>query len=510
MAFHTYKAIRDGEKLELAEFFGECARRSKAIRVLDLTVDLKHLHTSMFQPWSQSIEVLSISVEDNDYYVQYDYSAMSKAIGEMLSLKRLDLTSFTSGDICIKSQSLEALNCSVDLSLNVAECWFPSLKFLSVDVNDMEWSILKNCTHTLQAVSLTVHSCPADVDIINRKLAELSRIVATMARLKEFSLRAEMAADELELSTFNIVSTTLQELHWGAPLGDCKCPALKVLQNSSNSEFGINIHMERLRISSFEVGSIEFLELCYDEEVPGVERGLDHLSTVIDNMKVLKTLHLKARRHYLRDNDIVNNNNIKHSVSLRSKSIECIRIDKIEMKECNCPLLKTLVTSNLPSAVLCSSQLEKLSMNLDREDNIDTGLMFRRIAELVEQMPKLKKLRLDTFADCCEISINSKTLEEIDVTGSGIGIKVVECICPSLQTFYVKYDYYTGKCNNGVQLIASHEVQRGILKQTSEQTQGWSEQDELFCLSKWDFVGMEAPKSCVVKMAVASSRRDNF
>jgi len=102
-----------------------------------------------------------------------------------------------------------------------------------------------------------------------------------------------------------------------------------------------------------------------------------------------------------------------------------------------------------------------------------------------EQMRKLKNLDLQIMYDG-EMSIKSRSLEEIDVTASNLRLKVTECICPSLQNFRVGYDV---GLNIGVQLAPSRDISIDNSKQDSP-------------LSEWDFVGIEAPRSCVVKAVV--------
>ena len=89
-------------------------------------------------------------------------------------------------------------------------------------------------------------------------------------------------ADIISKCAFSVRSSTLEELKSDVTLGYCLCPALKVLKCTGE------IRLERIRASSFEVdySSLHVLELCYDGSVADINRWLDRLSSMIENMQV--------------------------------------------------------------------------------------------------------------------------------------------------------------------------------------------------------------------------------
>ena len=280
-----------------------------------------------------------------------------------------------------------------------------------------------DCSQTLQEVYITVESCDGSVEDADRKLAELSCIVERMPRLNKFTLDSEDLDPHLiSKYTLNVRSSTLEELESFITLGGCLCPALKILECYGG------MRLERICISSFEVdySSLQDLDLRYDGSVTDVYIGLDQLSKIIENMQMLKTLRL----------DNISRANCTNKISLQSETIEHITIYGMEITECNCPLLKEMHIRNLSSAMMCSQQLETLICSQQLETlgvHFDKGTdpMLQRFSEVIEQMPKLKRLEVDCSSRY-QIEIRSQSLESASVGGEN----GVDCVgCPSLKVF---------------------------------------------------------------------------
>jgi len=377
----------------------------------------------------------------------------------------------------------------------VAECTLPSLKLLEIKVPTMEWPILNDCSQTLQEVFIRVASYIVNVEDADRKLCELSRIVERMPCLKVFTLWVDDDdANIISKCAFNVRSSTLEALTSNVSLGDCLCPALRMLRCTGEIRLG------RICTSS-SYSSLQFLELGYDGSVADINRWLDRLSSMIENMHSLKTLRLNSGSL----------NDGSNKISLRSATVELIKIYGMELTKCNCPMLKALYTTNLSSAMTCSQQLEKLSICCPSLKSFRSSMgegkvlhlskrledlsieiyeyplqdgTFEALSHLIEQLPNLKNLNLNVHNEGT-LSIKSSSLENIDVTASFVMFKVSECICPSLQKFLVTYSA-SYECNNGVQLDSSRDTKIKIA------------QHGVFPLSEWDFIGMKAPRSCVV------------
>ena len=545
-----YKTVHDGEQVGVSDFvsfFEDCSNKMISLRKLDMALHYDDFRVSMLQRCPRALVELSISLWEGAEEGEYDYSEVNKAIEKMPHLKKLDLKALTrTGTIRIKSQSLEELRCSG--ALTVAGCSCPSMKVLHIP-STMEWPVLRSCSQKLEEVFIKVPSFNGDVDDANRKLAGLSRLIERLPHLKKFKLCADIESDVRYKSTLKVRSSTLEELSSDFALGECFCPSLKALTDQTI------MRIERLlSISSFEVifTSLDILDLRFDGTVAEVDRGLDRLSAMIENMQMLKTLKLRSWNP-------VDLGTCSNPISLRSGTIEFIDIHGLEMMQCNCPLLKEFeivlhsnggadpmlqlekfseVVERMPkleklkvmgyrddlndypikiksqslvslrahvlSVVDCTfcPSLKEFKGNIPTEkehylskeiedlclkvDNISPRDNLERLGDMVEQMPNLKKLFLKTY-DRGELRINSRSLEEIDVTESNLGFMVTECICPSLQTFRVRNDAFVGP-HNGVQLAASHDIR---IENSDQST---------FALSEFDFVGMEAPKSCVVKV----------
>ena len=568
-----YKAIHDGETLELSDFIGffKDWARTRFLRKLSMAVFFDNFHISMIQCCAHSLEELCMELgtegddddeddEDDEDNLLYDYSAVSEAIKQMPHLKKLTLQSSMRGIIRIKSKTLEELSCS--LSVNLAECNCPSLKRIDISIPNMEWPVLNECLQTLEEVGIIVQRFTGNADDADKKLAELTCIIEIMPRLKKFQIYSDGA--EIMKSTLYVRSPTLEKLASAYPLGSCQCPALMLLGRATE------IRVERLvDHSSLTFPLLEAVDLQYDGSVTDLKRGLQQLSAALESMHMLKTLRLR---------NFDANGGIMHTISLRSKTIEYIQIDGLEIIEYECPMLKELNTTHLSSAMANLQQLETLQFNFSTE-RVDTNPIL--FSEVVEQMSTLKRLKLVSsggiaFAEpikirsqsleslfssglisvdcsCCssmkhcvgttykgiprlsmeiewlqlsvvatngtrawsdgdmralssliegmpnlkylklvikfegELSIKSKSLERIDVSWSNLRLKVTECICPLLQTFLVKYGIEEGYYN-GVQLAAPHEMEMENYAH------------DCFALADWDFVGMEAPESCVVKV----------
>jgi len=559
-----YKALQDTNTFALTDFVGffeDWAKQTRSLRELVMDVNFEHFHISMLQSCSHSLEDLNLVLQEGhyDYSPHCDYSALTKAIDGMPCLKTLKVAAFRSGVICLKSKSLEDLRYLSPFPNQTLKCSCPSLKVLHIAMETMEWSILYNHALTLEEVIVKVKNLTG-FDV-NRKLAELSCTIDIMPRLKKFSLiDADVISDGIaQKSTFNVRSTTLEELKSDFALGMCQCPALKQLGN------GTKIHFDQLASASSLITFplLQNLDLHFYGSTQGVNRDLGQLSTVIENLPILT--HLTLFR-VLPDHG---NDDIASIISLSSKTVERIDVDGLEIVDCNCPLLHTLYTTNLTSSIVCAQYLERLYIRfekvdpmlhrfsnivgrmpklkelslwggpLDRypikihskslesvvldgfdvdctccpslntleveltkgqkllvgkeienlilqvDDSFDDG-NFEEASVFIEQMPKLKNLDLQIW-HCGEMIIKSRSLEEIDVTVGSLGLKVTECICPSLQIFRVGYDANVGGRNSGVQLAPSHDISIENSKQNT------------FPLSEWDFVGMEVPRSCVVK-----------
>jgi len=217
-------------------------------------------------------------------------------------------------------------------------------------------------------------------------------------------------ADIISKCAFSVRSSTLEELKSDVTLGYCLCPALKVLKCTGE------IRLERIRASSFEVdySSLHVLELCYDGSVADINRWLDRLSSMIENMQVLKTVEL-------------NNSSLddgSNKISLRSATVERISIHGLELTKCNCPLLKELHTTNLSSAMACSQQLEKLCIQYDNDTDA-TDPLIHKFNDTIEEMSKLKRLELYCWDQSYQIEIRSQSLELVSVDDS---LNDVDCI----------------------------------------------------------------------------------
>jgi hypothetical protein len=92
---------------------------------------------------------------------------------------------------------------------------------------------------------------------------------------------------------------------------------------------------------------------------------------------------------------------------------------------------------HLPVLTNFSNSLEELTLCISPDHEQDADL--QDLSKSIQQLSKLKKLKLSFLWKRCSFEIESKTIEKIDMTGSEEGCFLDKCICPSLKVFKCNY-----------------------------------------------------------------------
>eukprot|EP00979_Chaetoceros_neogracilis_P017526 scaffold10238_cov276-Chaetoceros_neogracile.AAC.7 len=197
-----------------------------------------------------------------------------------------------------------------------------------------------------------------------------------------------------------------------------------------------------------------------------------------------------------------------HSLDIQGihmKTIEALRgrcspIKSMELACCLVPWYDQLITNYRDS-------LEQLTLKITKSQDqniyITSSMAISQMAivtKLIESMPRLKKLKLQTWFKA-DINIKSETLEEIDTYFMFDGSFVRKCECPKLKHFKCRNFEQCHQCKNGVLPVLPFEDGELVLLRHGGGIDRWYARPSVdFRVGDRLFRGMKAPNECIVSV----------
>lgn len=166
------------------------------------------------------------------------------------------------------------------------------------------------------------------------------------------------------------------------------------------------------------------LDLKHETESPLFHKDFEILSEAIESFSTLESLSLR----------------IPVSCSIRSKSLRRLVYNGgNDLVQCECPLLESLelrvMNCGIPQLLSTfSHSIRTLHVHLTFSHSLQT----ERLTEIIRAMPLLEDLILEDFditsEDGC-ISVQSESLQRLNLLGCTPFVFLSSCICPKLELF---------------------------------------------------------------------------